>query len=76
MKITGQNGVYAINELTRTELDVILGIVETVDRRCFDSQDSSDGLWYSGDDFVLRLSDDERKALSTLGETIRMIYND
>lgn len=76
MVITGHNGVYAINQLTETELNVILGVVSTADRRCFDRQNSSDGFWYSGNDFVLRLSDDERKALSALGEAIELIYND
>ncbi len=76
MVITGHSGVYAINGLSETELNVILGIVSTADRRCFDRQNTSDGLWYSGDDFVLRLSDEERTALSKLGEAIQMIYND
>ncbi len=75
MVITGHSGIYAINQLTETELNVILGVVRTADRRCFYEQDN-EGTWYSGDDFVLAISDDERKALSALGEAIEMIYND
>ncbi len=74
MVITGHSGVYAINQLTGTELNVILGIVRTANIRCFGEQDDS-GMWYSNDDFVLSLSDEERTALSKLGEAIEMIYN-
>ncbi len=73
MVITGHSGVYSINQLTGTEFNVILGIVRTADQRCFHEQ-NEDGTWYSNDDFVLSLSDEERAALAKLGEEIEMMY--
>jgi hypothetical protein len=75
MVITKSKSVYAIDRLTKTELEIIFEIVLTADRRCFDEQDN-DGVWYSNDDFVVWLSDKQRTALAKLGEEIGMMYND
>jgi hypothetical protein len=74
MVLTGHSGVYSISQLSETECNVILAILRTADRRCFGERDS-DGTWYSGDDFVLSLSDGERTALSKLGYEIEMMCN-
>ena len=73
MVITGHSRVYSINQLTGTEFNVILGIVRAADQRCF-SEKNEDGTWYSNDDFVLSLSNEERAALAKLGEEIEMMY--
>lgn len=74
MTITKHSEVFAINGLTETELNIMLAVVHTADRRCFEEQDE-DGNWYSNDDFVLRLDDEQRTALRKLGEKIELIYN-
>ncbi len=73
MVITKKKEVYSIGKLTRTGLDVILGILHTADSRCFSEQDEN-GNWYSGEDFVISLTDEERTALSKLGEEIEKMY--
>lgn len=73
MIITGHSGVYSLHQLTQTEADVILAIVHTADKRCFEARDD-DGNWYSNDDFVLSLTDEQRTALAKIGEEIELIY--
>lgn len=75
MVLTGHSGNYTIGRLTETEVNVMLTIVRTADRRCFEEQDD-DGAWYSNDDFILTLSDDERTALRNLGDAIELIYSE
>ncbi len=76
MKLTvdKKHGICAMSGLTPTEVDVILAIVDTADRRCFRQQEES-GEWYSNDDFILRLSDEQRGALAKIGKEIQQIYN-
>lgn len=62
-----------INGLTMTEVDVILNIVDVADRRCFNVSDKDDDRWYSNDDFILVLNDEQRKALAKVGNEIRKI---
>jgi hypothetical protein len=65
---------YTISGLTPTEVDVILAIVDTANRRCFHIQEDS-GEWYSNDDFILSLSNEQRQALTKIGNEIQQIYN-
>ncbi|MCL3851037.1 MULTISPECIES: hypothetical protein [Bacteroidales] len=74
LKVNKTNKTCTISGLTSTEVDVILGIVDTANRRCFREQEDS-GEWYSNDDFVLSLTDEQRQALSKIGEEIQQIYN-
>jgi hypothetical protein len=76
MKLTTgkKQGTFAISDLTSTEMDTILAIVDTANRRCFNVQEDS-GEWYSNDDFILSLTDEQRKALAKVGEEIQRIYN-
>jgi len=62
-----------ISGLTMTEVDVILNIVDVADRRCFNVSDKDDDRWYSNDDFILVLNDEQRKALGKVGNEIRKI---
>jgi hypothetical protein len=62
-----------ISGLTMTEVDVILNIVDVADRRCFNVSDRDDDRWYSNDDFILVLDDNQRKALAKVGNEIRKI---
>ena len=73
MTATKQDGLFALTQLTETEFNLILGIVGTANRRCFQERDD-DGNWYSGDDFVLSLDDDQRTALAKLGGEIEKMY--
>lgn len=76
MKLTidKKQGTLSIGRLTPTEADVILAIVDTANRRCFREQEES-GEWYSNDDFILLLTDEQRKALAKVGEEIQQMYN-
>jgi len=74
LKVNKTNKTCTISGLTSTEVDVILGIVDTANRRCFREQEDR-GEWYSNDDFVLSLTDEQRQALSKIGEEIQQIYN-
>lgn len=74
LKIDRTNKTCTISELTSTEVDVILAIVDTANRRCFREQEDS-GEWYSNDDFVLSLTNEQRQALAKIGEEIQQIYN-
>jgi hypothetical protein len=76
MKLTRdkKQGTFAINDLTSTEADVMLAIADTANRRCFREQEEN-GEWYSNDDFILRLTDEQRQALAKIGEEIQQIYN-
>ncbi|MDR2948447.1 MAG: hypothetical protein LBV71_04510 [Prevotella sp.] len=74
LKINQTDKTCTISGLTPTEADVILAIVDTANRRCFREQEES-GEWYSNDDFILRLTDEQRKALAKVGEEIQQIYN-
>lgn len=75
MILTGHSGVYSLHQLTGTEIDILLTIVRTADKRCFNEQDD-DGIWYSNDDFILALSDDQRAVLRKLGEEIEMMLSE
>ena len=72
MKLTAgkKQGTFVISDLTSTETDTILAIVDIANRRYFKEQEDS-GEWYSNDDFILRLTNEQRKALTKVGE----IYN-
>ena len=74
LKVNKTNKTCTISGLTSTEVDVILGIVDTANRRCFREQEDS-GEWYSNADFVLSRTDEQRQALSKIGEEIQQIYN-
>lgn len=76
MKLTTnkKQGTFSIGGLTSTEADVILAIVDTANRRCFREQEENEE-WYSNDDFVLRLTDEQRQALAKVGEEIQRMYN-
>lgn len=54
---------YTVRGITSLEMDVICAVLKTADRRCFPERDEN-GNWYSNDDFVLLLEDNERKALA------------
>ncbi len=74
MKITvNKNRTATISGLTETEFYVLTGIADTADRRCFHERDD-DGEWYSNEDFVLRLTDEQRKALAKIGNEIRKFW--
>ncbi len=75
MIITGHSGVFSIHQLTETQVDVLLAVAYTADKRCFERQDE-DGSWYSNDDFILSLTDQQRTALAKLGEAIELIYGE
>lgn len=75
MILTGHSGAYSLHQLTETEVNVILAIVHTADRRCFEQQDEN-GSWYSNDDFVLLLTNEQRTALAKLGEEIGLLYSE
>jgi hypothetical protein len=62
-----------ISGLTMTELDVISNIVDVANRRCFNVSDKDDDRWYSNDDFILVLNNEQRKALAKVGNEIRKI---
>ena len=76
MKLTlnKRNQTFTISGLTATEVDVLLAVADTANRRCFHIQEDC-GEWYSNDDFILRLSDEQRQALAKIGEEIQRIYN-
>jgi len=76
MKLTidKKQRTFSISGLTSIEVDVILAVADTANRRCFNVQEDS-GEWYSNDDFILRLTDEQRKALTKVGEEIQRIYN-
>lgn len=54
---------YTVRGITSLEMDVIYAVLKTADWRCFPERDA-DGNWYSNNDFVLLLEDNEREALS------------
>ncbi len=74
LKLNQTDKTCTISGLTPTETDVILAIVDTANKRCFHTQEDS-GEWYSNDDFILRLTDEQRQALAKVGEEIQQIYN-
>ncbi len=74
MKIN-KNRSVTLSGLTVTETDVILAIVDTADRRCFHEPELN-GEWYSGNDFILRLTEEQRQALEKIGSEIRKIYGE
>jgi hypothetical protein len=57
--------------LSHAELSLISDIVNTVNDRCFtpDRKDE-DGNWYSNDDFVMMLSNEERELLEKICKRI------
>lgn len=73
-KINKAQNRFSIAELTPIELDVILAVIYTADKRCFREQEES-GEWYSGNDFILSLTDEQRTALANMGERIDKLYN-
>lgn len=77
MKIKINAGLASIQELTPDELDVIFGIVESVDKHCFptSSRDEFSGLWFCKDGYVASLSDVQRSALKNLATRVRDIYD-
>jgi hypothetical protein len=75
LKLDKTKNTFLIRGLASIEVDVILAIVDTANRRCFHTQEDS-GEWYSNDDFILRLTDEQRQALAKVGEEIQQIYND
>ncbi|MDF9831197.1 hypothetical protein [Parabacteroides sp. PF5-6] len=74
LKINKANTTCTISGLTPLEVDVMLAVVDTANRRCFREQENS-GEWYSNDDFILLLTNEQRKALAKIGEEIQRIYN-
>lgn len=74
LKFNETNKTCTISGLTSTEVDVLLAVADTANRRCFRIQEDS-GEWYSNDDFILSLTDEQRKALAKIGEEIQQIYN-
>lgn len=74
LKINKTNTNCTISGRTPTEADVLLAIADTANKRCFREQEDN-GEWYSNDDFILLLTDEQRKALAKIGEEIRQIYN-
>ena len=76
MKLTvdKKQGTFSISGLTPIEVDVILAVTDTANKRCFNVQDD-DEKWYSNDDFILSMTDEQRKALAKVGEEIQRIYN-
>lgn len=76
MKMTiNKSGKVTLSGLTATETDVILAVVDTANRRCFHQPEPS-GEWYSNDDFILSLTDEQRQALAKIGNEIRKIYGE
>jgi len=74
LKFNKTSKTCTISGLTPIEVDVMLAVVDTANRRCFREQEDS-GEWYSNDDFILLLTDEQRKALAKIGEEIQQIYN-
>lgn len=77
MKISINAGLANIQELTPDELDVIFGIVESVDRQCFpvSQRIEESSLWVTDSALTASLTDSQRSALRNLGSRIRDIYN-
>lgn len=74
MKITvNKNRTATIGGLTEAEFYVLTGIADIADRRCFRER-NEDGNWYSNEDFVTSLTDDQRTALAKLGREIRKFW--
>jgi|JTFO01.1.fsa_nt_gb hypothetical protein len=74
LKFNKANKTCTISGLTPTEVDVLLAVADTANRRCFRIQEDS-GEWYSNDDFILSLTNEQRGALAKIGEEIQQIYN-
>lgn len=57
-----KDGTFTLSEISQTQFDVLFQILNTANDRCFNEQEES-GDWYSNDDFVVSLTDEERQAL-------------
>lgn len=55
-------GTRTISGITQTQYNVMREVLVTANDRCFQEQES-DGRYFSGDDFVCTLDEDEREAL-------------
>jgi hypothetical protein len=77
MKLKKLKNGYSISELSIDEVDVIFGIIEKIDKRGFyeQDQDKETGNWYSSEDFLIGLNNEQRCLLSKIGETIRCLVN-
>ena len=55
-------GTWTISGITQTQYNAMRDVLVTANDRCFQKQES-DGRYFSGDDFVCTLDEDERDAL-------------
>lgn len=55
-------GTWTLSGITQKQYDAIREVLDTANDRCFQKQES-DGRYFSGDDFVCTLDEDEREAL-------------
>ena len=55
---------FTLSGLSVQQLAVLFAVLRTADHRCFTAR--SDGCWYSDNDFVLSLTDQERADLASI----------
>ena len=66
MKITiTKSGTYTISGITPHQLQAMEAILGVANERCFDEPED-DGCYYSNDDFVCCLYEEERTALKQI----------
>lgn len=67
---------FSITGITAEELEVMCAVICTADKRCFNQKDENDDVWYSNDDFILKLEDSEREALKKVREQIDNFFEE
>lgn len=56
---------FTLRDLSAQQLAVLFAVLRTADGRCFTTR-SDNGHWYSDNDFVLSLTDEERADLASI----------
>lgn len=56
---------FTLSDLSVQQLAVLFAVLRTADHRCFTAR-SDNGCWYSDNDFVLSLTDQERADLASI----------
>ena len=62
-----KSGTFNLMYLSGVEYETLCKVLSTANNRCFEDCES-DGMWYSNDDFMCTLDNDEREALRKLCE--------
>lgn len=60
---------FTFSGLSVQQLAVLSAVLITVDHRCFTTR-SDNGRWYSDNDFVLSLTDEERADLASIASRL------